>query len=233
MNVFHFAAQSISSIAKATTRCFQAIKTNTPALLKWVWRAWPPIVVLGIFCVHLLLIFSLHLNARIVNATVSFCCQLLGGAFVLYSINRNVDIIMGENFYSIFVNYLREFPLPKRSVALEAQSVATIMGGATLKGIGARHPKSIEEKIEYLQEQIDELRKDLQQESNHRTAQIADLSQKMSAKTQETESALRSIKSKVKKTLGGVTGGVFGVLLVFYGALARFPNEFIPPPSSG
>ena len=110
----------------------------------------------------------------------------------------------------------------KRSVAVEVQGISVTASVGTPKLIVGRKPKDIEEKIEYIQEQINEVRKDLERESKERRAQIADLSKEMSAKTQETQVALRNIKSKVEKTLGGVTGGVFGVLLMFYAAVARY-----------
>jgi hypothetical protein len=80
-------------------------------------------------------------------------------------------------------------------------------------------------KIEYLQEQINEVRRDCEQESKELNPKIDGVSEEMSTKTQETKSALGDLKSKMEKVFvggGGVMWGLYGVLLMFYGAIAGY-----------
>jgi hypothetical protein len=193
-------------------------------LAKWLWRAWPLIVVLSMAFIHLLVLHHYITNVSATNKIVSLVCQLLGGGLILHSIASNIEIVKGKTPRSIFFNYLLEFPLRKKSIAIEAQSISTGMASVgNPKLTVVRNPKYIEEKIEYLQEQINEVRKECEQESEELSSKIDGLSKKMSAKTQETMLALGDIESKMEKvSVGGVMEGLFGVLLMFYGAGAGY-----------
>jgi hypothetical protein len=118
----------------------------------------------------------------------------------MHSIASNIKIIKDKTISSIFANYVQEFPLRKRSYVLEAQGTSTEMSDvARAKLTVVRHPKYIEEKIEYLQEQIFEVKRDTEQETNELRTKIDDLSKLMSAKTQETKAALGDVESKIEK----------------------------------
>jgi hypothetical protein len=107
---------------------------------------------------------------------------------ILYSIASNIEIIKGKTLLSIFFHYLREFPLRKSTVVIEAQPTSMVILGDKVEATLVRNPKYIEEKIEYLQEQISELKRDLGQKSKERSAKIDSLSKELSGKTQETKS---------------------------------------------
>ncbi|MEI7997824.1 MAG: hypothetical protein WCH01_23320 [Methylococcaceae bacterium] len=120
-------------------------------------------------------------------------------------------------------NYFKEFPLIKRSVVIELQGVAmAILGGKAKISVGC-NLQSIEEKIEYLQEQINELKCDLEQESKELNEKIDRQSKEINAQIQDAKATLRSLESKMDEvSTGGIKVQLFGVLLMVYGAIAGY-----------
>ncbi|RFC33088.1 MAG: hypothetical protein DID91_2727703235 [Candidatus Nitrotoga sp. MKT] len=90
---------------------------------------------------------------------------MVGGLLILYSIDSNIGVIKQKSLYSILTDYFKEFPLLKRSVVIELQGAAIVMSGGKAKVTVGRNPQSIDEKLEYLQEQINEVKRDLEQKS--------------------------------------------------------------------
>ncbi len=196
-------------------------------LIKWLWRAWPVLIPLAIVCVHLLLIYYFGLNARVTNKTISLFSQLGGGLLVLYSINSNIGIMKGKNIFSSLANYVivyfSEFPLFKKSTVIELQATSMSISGGKAKATVVRNPKFIEEKIEYLQEQINEVRVELEREAKELTAITDRLSHAISAQTQETTSALRTIETKIDNvSIGNIEYQLFGVFLIIYGSVSGY-----------
>jgi hypothetical protein len=84
--------------------------------------------------------------------------QLVGGLLILYSIDSNIGVIKQKSLLSILTSYFKEFPLIKRSVVIDAQCAVIAVSGGKAKITVGRNPQSVDEKIEYLQEQINELK---------------------------------------------------------------------------
>ena len=192
-------------------------------LIKWFWRAWPVIVLISLFCFHLFLIYYFQLNANTTNKTISLFSQLIGGLLILYSIDSNIGVIRGKSLFSMFTNFLKDFPLIKKSVVLQVQnlSMSTSLSNADITI--DRNPTSINEKLEYLQEQIDQLKRNLEQKSNELHKKIDDHSKEMNTNIQETKSALQDIASKVDEvSVGGIKVQLFGVLLLIYGSISDY-----------
>ncbi len=192
-------------------------------LLKWLLRAWPVIVMLAVIFVHFLLIYYFSLNSKEINKLASLLSQLVGGGFVLYSIDSNIGIFDGKSLFATFSSYLRECPLFKRSVTHQIQPGSITYAGGKVKATVSRNPKSVEEKLEYLQEQINEVKRDLLEESKVLNDKIDRESNKLNYKIQEANLALQKTDSKIKEVaIGGIKIQIFGILLMFYGAVSGF-----------
>lgn len=192
-------------------------------LLSWSWRAWPVWVLLAVITIHLMLIYYFCMNATATNKAISLFAQLIGGLLILYSIDSNIGIIKEKSLLAIFANYLREFPLIKRSIVIELQVASMSMSAGKVKLTVGRNPKSIEEKIEYLQEQINEVKRDVEQESKELNEKIDRQSTGMNTKIQEAQSALQKVESKMGEvSIGGTMVQLFGILLMIYGAMAGY-----------
>ncbi len=100
------------------------------------------------------------------------------------------------------------------------------MSGGKAKFTVGRNPQSVEEKIEFLQEQINELKRDLEQESKELNEKIDRKSKEMSKQIQEAKSGLRILESKIDEvSTGGIKVQLFGVLLMVYGAIAGYATN--------
>ena len=120
-------------------------------------------------------------------------------------------------------NYLRECPLIRRSVVVGAQAGSYGISGAKAKLTVGRNPKSIEEKLEYLQEQINEARRDFEQEIKGLNQTIDANSKEMKTKIEATQTALITIGSKMDEvSIGGIKIQLFGVLLLIYGSISEY-----------
>lgn len=192
-------------------------------LFKWSWRAWPVLVLIVLIFFHLLLVNFLCLNASTINKTISLISQLVGGLLILYTVDSNIGIINKKNLFSIFANYLREFPLIKRSVVIEAHGISMGTSAYKARVTVGRNPKSIEEKIEFLQEQINEVKRDIEQESRDINEKIDRYSKEMNIKIQETKSTILNIETKMEEvSIGGIKAQFFGVLLMIYGSISGY-----------
>lgn len=97
-----------------------------------------------------------------------------------------------------------------------------MIGGGTKIVIG-RNPQTIDEKIDYLQEQINELKLDVEQESKELNGKIVRLSKEMNIQIQDAKSTIQSLESKMAEvSIGGIKVQLFGVLLMVYGAISSY-----------
>jgi hypothetical protein len=192
-------------------------------ILKWVWRSWPLIILAVCFTAHFALINWLDFKVDATHKTFALITQLVGGLIVLYSIDSNIGIIQNKKLFALFTEYIRAFPLIKRSVVIEAKSgmIATTSMDAMLAV--TRNPKTIEEKLEYLQEQINDVKRDFEHETKALKNKISQNSEKLKLKFSETKTALKQIEMKMEKvSIGGIKLQLFGVLLMVYGAVTSY-----------
>lgn len=192
-------------------------------LIKWSWRAWPILVLVFLFCAHLLLLNYFSQWANFINKLASLVSQLAGGLLILYSIDSNIGIIKQKSLFSILTDYVKEFPLLKRSVVIQLQGMTMVVSGGKAKLTVGRNPQNIDEKLEYLQEQINEVKRDFEQEAKNLNEKIDCQSKEINAQIQDAKGALRSLESKMDKvSTGGIKVQLFGVLLMVYGAIAGY-----------
>jgi hypothetical protein len=192
-------------------------------LFKWSWRAWPALLLIALICIHLLLIYYFRLNASTTNKTISLTSQLVGGLLILYSIDSNIEIIKKKNLRAVFINYLKEFPLIKRFPVVINGLGAAIAVGSEGKFTVGRNPQTIDEKLEYLQEQINEVKQDLEQGLRELNEKIERMSKEMNAQIQETKTKQQNLESKTEEVfIGGIKVQLFGVLLMIYGASSGY-----------
>jgi len=192
-------------------------------LLKYIWRAWPVIIILFILTFHILLIRYLMLPPVTTHKTISLFSQLFGGLLVLYSIDSNIGIIKRKNLYDIFRAYLKEFPLIKRHVTIQAHSGAMTLTGGKVKLRVTRNPKTLDEKIEYLQEQLNEVRREVETETTELHKKIDTRAEAIDARLNDTQETIKNIETKIEEvSIGGIKIQIFGLLLVVYGSITGY-----------
>lgn len=189
----------------------------------WIWRSWPVFIIAVLLYIHLLLLEIYRINEQIINESISLVAQIIGGLLVLYSIDSNIGIIKKNSLIGVFVNYLKEFPLIKRNVRLNIDSAIHVHTSSNASLSVNRNPKTIDEKIDWLQEQINELKKSVATKENVIIEKMESLSKEMTEGINETKNEIGHVKKQIEDvSVGGVKVQIFGVLLIIYGSVSGF-----------
>lgn len=192
-------------------------------ILKWIWKAWPIIIILPCLIIHYELIHYFEPYADTIHKTIALIVQIVGGLLVLYSIDSNIGIIKDKKLTALFTDYLKSFPLIKKSYVIEAKSGAMSVTGLDAKLKVIRKPKTIEDKLNYLQEQIDSLEKTIDKKAEALDSKIKNISEKLNADVSETKKAIEHIETQIEQvSIGGFKSQLFGLLLLLYGAITSY-----------
>jgi hypothetical protein len=192
-------------------------------LLKWAWRAWPVVVLLVVLLVHLTLLDLCPTLSQAINKTASLVLQISGGLLVLYSIDSNIGVIRGRSLFGELRQYLAEFPLIKKSTVLNVSGAFSSTFVTKARISVKRNPKTVDEQLNYLQEQIDDTRRDLREEISDLDRKFQERSKAIDEKIGLLLASLKQVGSNVAEvSVGGIEFQVFGVLLVIYGAIAGY-----------
>ncbi len=192
-------------------------------LIIWFWRAWPVIVLAGLLGTHVFLIQHFSTCKSDINKTISLFTQIVGGLIILYSIDSNIGIIKKINLLGVFVRYLKEFPLFTKNVTLNIQGAVHSTFGCHAALTVARNPKTIEEKIEYLQEQITEVKNELISQTKTLDEKIDKETKGLKKQIQKAQSELGQVKRQIEDvSIGGIKIQFFGVLLMVYGSISGY-----------
>jgi hypothetical protein len=194
-----------------------------PRLIKWLWRAWPIFITLAIIGIHLLLLTYYPQNKGDIHKIFVFLTQIVGGGLIIYTIDSNIGVFKQKSLCTLLSNYFSEFPLNNRSIT---SVISCSEGSADSCGLIAKiiqNPQGIDEKIRYLQDQINEIKGDLKKVDKELNEKIAHQSKEMDVQIQEARSALQSLESKMDKvSSGSVTDQLFGVMLMVYSAIVSY-----------
>lgn len=189
----------------------------------WIWKSWPLLCILVLGYSHYSLIVSLRFDEKGVNDAIALTSQLSGGLLVLYSIDSTIGILNGTSLLKDFKTYVSEFPLIRRNVVAQISGAATISVTGKAAAIGKGMPKSFEEQIVYLQEQINALRHDTSISIEELQTSLEEKEGKLNERIDSTEESVKTIEKKVTDvSLGGVKVQLLGVMLLIYGAVTAY-----------
>ncbi len=192
-------------------------------LLKWMWRAWPLWIALALLLRHVMLLRVLPDMSTRINSTLFLTLQLVGGAIVLYSIDANIGVVRKGSLLAEFFSYLSEFPLLRRSLVINLKGQSTSVVGGTMRGRITRTPQSTEEGLKYLQEQIDEIRRDHDEELKALKKSLSDRIAKIESSVSNLSTNIRELDEKLDSTIvGDIRVQLFGVILIAYGAIGAY-----------
>lgn len=192
-------------------------------LLQWAWRAWPVLGVSVLLLGHWFVLYLAPNYSETINKLIAFLLQIFGGLLVLCSVNSNIGVIRGGSLLSDLRKYLGDCPLVRKAHVLEVQGVSIgVLGGKVRLTVG-RNPKSVEEQLGYLQEQINEIRKDLQEDISELSTRIQQHMEATDSLVNRLGQSIGQIDSKVAAvSVGGIKTQLFGVLLVIYGSITAY-----------
>lgn len=199
-------------------------------ILKWIWRGWPVIIWALIIFIHQM---SSHLycfevlpcfSNQQVNKTLSFSLNLIGGLLVLYSIDSNLGLFRQGGMFSLFVNWLKSFPMVKGTpIVISPNSIESSSSAGKPRIEINKTPETTEELYKYTKEQIAFLKGDIKDQRKYTDLQMGSLSNKVSSESAKLHKSLNSINNQLKAVaIGGFKIQLFGVLLVVYGSYLSF-----------
>jgi len=181
------------------------------------------LLIIALAIVHVSLVTWLNLHSATTNKLISLVTQIFGGILILYSIDSNIGIIRHQNLFKIFVTYLGEFPLVRKSVVLTTGTADGVAFGMKAKVTVRRNPETIDKKLEYLQEQIDDLKRDLEEKAKELRERLERELAAVRADVSKNRQDLGRIESTIEEvSIGGLKPQIFGVLLMLYGAFSGY-----------
>lgn len=158
-----------------------------------------------------------------INKIIPPVFQVVGGILILYSIDSNLGIANNTSLYSVLANYMRSFPLIKQHHTLEVDFPMHIFTGLSPKVRISGSTNTLEEKVAYLQKQIEWLKEDLEDELKVINTKMAKSENKTDGAINEIKTQLGSVENKVTDlSIGGLKTQIFGVLLMIYGAAVSY-----------
>jgi hypothetical protein len=193
----------------------------------WLLKAWPFIAIITIAYIHYKILGLVQPDsAELINKFVSSLTQIIGGLIVLYSINSNLGLFQQNNMLLSFLNWLKSFPffrtIEPRSCNGNYTTPCPEISSEVHMG---KVCKSLEEKVEEAQRQIDKLRALLYRKENEILTSIRTTELNLKELIYKNQNDINNLNGIViKTTIGGVNAQIFGVLLVVYGAI--FPLLF-------
>jgi hypothetical protein len=193
------------------------------SLLVWVWRTWPAIILCIVGALHYALIHCLSLPPDKVTKLFSLFTQLGGGAVVLYSVDTNIGVFRKSSLRGILKQYLKECPIPSRNVTVGMSAVSAVSASGIAALTTGRNPQTIDDKLAYLQEQIDGVKAELMRKVGEISTQMQKITAVLRSEIYGISTSLNVLESKVVDTVvGGIKQQIFGLLLVVYGAIADY-----------
>ena len=186
-------------------------------IIKWLWRIWPLwgtlIIALAHYCV------LKYFIAKDVHQWVSLLTQVFGVLFIIASINANLKIVREEDLLSYFKNWWNECPFRHKTVVanMQASGSSTFTGKA--RAFVYRADATVKEQIDYLQEQIFSLQKELDREIAQIQESIKLQEKRLHVKINED---VNKVSSKMHAVFKGIQIPIFGAILTVYSAIASF-----------
>jgi hypothetical protein len=197
--------------------------------LTWTWRMWPLIVIFIIFLFHYLLCLLFPASIDIINKTMSLFSQWFGVVYILYSIDGNIWIVNKQNLVSLLKKYLKEWPTDGgHTISLEGACIIQCGASGSARITSNRNLETIEEKIAFLQEQINELKNDHKNDLIAVNKKIDSNYSELKGQHERLRSSFEDHQAKITEIMiGGWKEQVFGALLIIYGTFIDFVDSLM------
>ncbi len=189
---------------------------------RWLWRAWPVILLLPVIALHLVILnqFSTPADKVFVNKLTGTLLQICGGMIILYSLDGNLGLFKKKGLFAVFVLWLKEFPRRNSRAINFAAEVGVHFGGTATITVGKKPPTTLEERIERIEQRIEEEAQKLNELRGSLNDRIGTLKAELEQSILKVDSGLRDLAYKVESSaIGGLKQQLFGVLLALYGAV--------------
>jgi hypothetical protein len=187
---------------------------------KWLLKAWPVLAFIPIGFLHYYLLHMFPSSRPMVHKVLSATFQSLGGVIIVYSINDNMGVLKNENIFRIIWNWLRSFPLIRRSAVVGVMGV----GGLGITGSAEAHVSrrcdTLEDRVEELERQLTYCRELIYRKEREILSNLSsvrtDLEKQLATHSDNLNQLSRKIESSI---VGSFKSQIFGICLAIYGAV--------------
>ena len=197
-------------------------------LLKWISRAWPVLIVLALIVIQILIYSYVNIDQVLMNNIIGQVLPLIGGVFVIISINENIQDFRKINIFSLFKNYLKSCPLIKHNYVLDVSSitVSTTFGKPTL--FVKRPWNTAKEGIKELERRIEELTNYLADIRKKTEEDLTKLRSELNTLIDNNDKEIKEVSHLLDKSvMGNIDIQFFGILLIVYGSVINFTQIFL------
>lgn len=171
---------------------------------------------------HAALLVKFGTNFVIINKLVGSLLQVIGGLLVLYSVNDNLGLFRAQSFASAIVDWLRDFPLDRKQVVVEATSAGAITVGGSVAGSYVIRGASLEERILELERMYGSIQSELRAEVQGMNTKVESVQSKLMNEIGTASGKVDELSNKLDRAaVGGFKIQAFGVLLAIYGAVTN------------
>lgn len=191
--------------------------------LIWLWRIWPAIIIVIIGSFHQALRVHCNFADEHLTPIVALLCQLIGGLLVLYSIDSKIGLFSKNGLKQILKNYLNQFPYKAQTIELSGAIQGSSKITADLEVTWDRPRNTLDEKVEYLQFQVDQLTTELRSNVSRLATEIKENKEVIAEQIDSAEKNIQTVEGSLKAyAVDGLQVQLFGVLLLFYGAINSY-----------
>ncbi len=187
----------------------------------WLWQAWPVWATMGLGGINIGLFRLIRYNTASVHGIAGPILQIVGGASVLYFLNKNMGVFSRGTLRQRVIAWIKACPLRKKHYVLHAGSASIqVHGGVSAAGQVTRSGETIQEQLDALKERVELYRKEMKEGDKKLRADLEStrdqLRSEISAKGEEITKMRILLATTV---VGSVNPQFFGILLVLYGTL--------------
>lgn len=192
------------------------------AMVNWIFKAWPALVIVAIVLIHCVFYTIIKYDTNIVDKYISAILQIVGGLFIILSVNENIEDFRHSNLLSMFCQYFKSCPCKRRQPI--TANVNVTLGTATLsahaESISIRRRNTIDERFSDLEKQIEEARQLIVKQEKMINTKIDSVQNRLESLITTNNLEIREVSDKLDKSvIGNIKYEILGVLLLLYGVL--------------
>jgi hypothetical protein len=188
----------------------------------WLWKAWPIWLMFPLLGVHFLVLSRLPELEDLVlaNKIAATATQIIGGGFVLYSVDSNLGLFRSESLVKTVGSWFKSCPLFRRTVSAKIECANASSAHFGSAAAISQPSTTIVERLAEVERQIVCLRTEIAANDQAIRRRVDKVNESLSISIASNQDALHRLAEKVvEATVGGFKQQAFGVMLVIYGAV--------------
>ena len=156
----------------------------------WIKEGWAFFTIIGIVVLTIIYLSNFEHSEKTYKA-FSSGAQLVGGVFILYSINDNIKILQNRTIGNMIKKWFWSFPYFKQSASVEVTGVSAISSAGIAIATSENNFKTLDQKVEFLLNEV----KNIQKNMDH---QFIKVNEKIMTETAKITESLEQKNNKIE-----------------------------------